>query len=81
VTSAAVQIKLPAWGASNLVQSCILQNVSAATIEIGGSDVTFGTGIQVYSGQSFPMDISSGGWYAICAAATGPFTVRLLEAS
>ena len=79
VNAAATQLKLPAWGASNLVQSCILQNTSAVTIEVGGSDVAIGQGIQVYAGQSFPMDIASGGWWAI--SSSGSVSVRLLEAS
>jgi hypothetical protein len=79
VLATATQLKLPAWGASNLVQSCILQNTSAVTIEVGGSDIAIGQGIQVYAGQSFPMDIASGGWWAISSSGTA--SVRLLEAS
>ena len=78
IATTATQVQLPAWSESNRVRSLSVYNAGAATVEFGGSTVTFGTGFPLLAGQSMTFDAHPGGLWAI---ATGsPVNVRILEA-
>lgn len=73
------KLEIAGWSGSPSSSALVIQNVSAVTVELGGSDLVLGTGYQLYAGQTFSIDAHAGAIWAV--SSSGPAALRILEAS
>jgi hypothetical protein len=67
-----------AWTRTGREASLLIQNVSAVTVEVGGSDLVAGQGYQIFAGQTFTIDAQFGTLYIVSLSGTA--NLRIFEA-
>lgn len=78
-TPAAIAIPATAvWARTGRESSLLIQNVSAVTVELGGSDLVAGQGYQLYAGQTFSIDAQFGNLWVVSLSGTA--ALRIFEA-
>ena len=71
VTVSTTATRLDSWG-STRVGAVLVRNRGAASVDLGGAEVTTGAGFELQAGESVTVDMTAtdGGLYAVAAAGT-----------